>query len=598
MLFAYLVANRGRPVSRDELMGALWPETAPAAPGPALSTLLARLRPALGEGILEGRHELCLRLPPDAWIDLEVAAAQAAYAEDSLTNGNLGAALEAGREALALAQRPLLPEFTECWVEERRRELRELKLTVLDVCARAGLARGGPALRAAERDARMLVSQSPYRESGYALLMRICAARGDLAEALRVYDTLRVLLRDELGATPSPALVELNDRLLVTQTPPPLARASELPLPRPLALAAREQLVGRVDELEQLRSCWERQGDEPRLALVMGEAGIGKTHLIASFARDAHAAGATVLFGRCDEESPGPYQPLLEALNGLPPEARGLGPSGPDGQGRQVFDASVGALRDIAAERPLLVVLDDVQWADKASLLLVRHLLRSLDGVRAMLILACRAVHAPASRSLAALLADLRRERDLEHLTLEGLAENEVAALVRVRGAHGAGESLPSALWRKTSGNPFLVVEALRGLHQVEALPDATEVDLDQLGALDGVTELVLQLTGWDRAARKVLEAASVEGTEFRLQVLERVLGEPAERLLEPIENLIDAGLVVEVRDQIDHFAFRHPLVRHALHEQILASRRLRLARSVALALGTSTTGLATTGTA
>jgi pentatricopeptide repeat protein len=130
----------------------------------------------------------------------------------------LDAALEAGREALAFADRPLLPEFSECWVEEHRRELGELKLTMLEVCARAGLARGGADLRAAERAARKLVTQSPYRESAYALLMKVCAARGDVAEALRVYDALRILLRDQLGAAPSPALVALNDQLLSGDT--------------------------------------------------------------------------------------------------------------------------------------------------------------------------------------------------------------------------------------------------------------------------------------------------------------------------------------------------------------------------------------------
>jgi DNA-binding SARP family transcriptional activator len=616
MLFAYLVANRARPVTRDELMGALWPESAPAAPGPALSTLLARLRAVLGEGKLHGRHELSLRLPPDAWIDLEVVEAQAAHAESALTDGNLEAVLGAGRHALALAQRPLLPEFTEGWVEERRRELGELKLTMLEVCARAGLARGGPELRAAERAARTLVTQSPYRESGYALLMKICAASGDVAEALRVYDKLRVLLRDELGAAPSRALVALNDELLRAQTPSPLARSAEHPLPRPLALMAQRTLVGRVHELAQLRACWEQLDGEPGFALVSGEAGIGKTHLLASFARDVRAEGATVLFGRCDEEAAGAYQPFVEALNahlasvdvgawdtGLPAERRGLDrlvpglgarpdehrhrvARAPEDPPAQMFGAVVNLLRNIAGRQPLLVVLDDMQWADKATLLLVRHILRSLDGVRAMLILAFRAVDAPAPPGLAALLADLRRERDIERVSLKGLGENEVADLHRAHGMEDPDEALPRALGRATAGNPFLIVHALRGLHKGPEPARRPEIDLDRLGMLEGVMEFVLrQLSSLDGTPRKMLETASVQGIEFRLEVLERVLGVPAERLLELIEDLIDAGLVAEAPGNIDHFAFRHPLVRHALHGQILASRRRRLEGAVARAL-------------
>jgi DNA-binding SARP family transcriptional activator len=214
MLFAYMVANRSRPVSRDELMGALWPGTAPAAPGPALSTLLTRLRQTLGHGILEGRRELCLKLPPDTWVDLESMHALAAKAETALARRDLRGALEAGREALALTERRLLPEFAEPWVEERRQALDERRHALLEICARAGLALGGLELLAAERAARALVELNPYRESGYALLMEVFAARGDVAEALRVFDTLRILLREELGALPSQGLVELNDRLL------------------------------------------------------------------------------------------------------------------------------------------------------------------------------------------------------------------------------------------------------------------------------------------------------------------------------------------------------------------------------------------------
>ena len=610
MLFAYLVANRARPVSRDELMGALWPESAPAAPGPALSTLLARLRAVLGEGKLHGRHELSLRLPPDAWIDLEVVEAQAAEAENALTGGNPEAAVEAGRHALSLAQRPLLPEFTEAWVEERRRELGELQLTILEVCARAGLARGGPELGAAERAARTLVTQSPYRESAYALLMKICVARGDVAEALIVYDQLRVLLRDELGAAPSRALVALNDGLLRAKTPSPLARSAERPLPRPLALMAKRTLVGRVNELAQLRTCWEQQDSEPGFALVSGESGIGKTHLIASFARDVRADGATVLFGRCDEEAVGAYQPFVEALNAylesvdsawdtcLPVEPRGLarvvrrptpGPdehTAPEGRFHHLFDAVVSLLHHLPAEQPLLVVLDDMQWADKATLNLVRHILRSLDGVRAMLVLAFRGVNGPASAPLAALLADLRRERDIERVSLKGLGEDEVAALLRARRAEDPHGPLPRALREETAGNPFLIVEALRALRKGRVPAGTYKIDMDRAGMLEGVKEFVLrQLSSLDGTSRKVLEAASVQGTEFRLDVLERVLGLPAERLLELIEDLIDAGLVAEAPDKIDHFAFRHPLVRHTFHGQILASRRWRLEGQVAQAL-------------
>jgi SARP family transcriptional regulator, regulator of embCAB operon len=238
MLLAYLVANRARPVSRDELMGALWPCAAPAAPGPALSTVLARLRRTLGDDVLEGRRELSLRLPPDAWVDVEAMQLRATQAEAALSRRDLNEALAAGHEALALTERRLLPEFADTWVEERRRELDERRRAMLEVCARAGLALGGHELAAAERAARALVTHNPYRESGYALLMEIHAARGDVAEALRVYDTLRRLLREELGVLPSRALVKLNDRLLGASE---ARRPSSLPLNAAAVVARRSR---------------------------------------------------------------------------------------------------------------------------------------------------------------------------------------------------------------------------------------------------------------------------------------------------------------------------------------------------------------------
>jgi len=186
----------------------------PAAPGAALSTLLTRLRVALGEGVLQGRHGLSLRLAADAWIDVEAAERGAARAEAALARGDLAGALEAGAEALALMQPPLLPEFDERWVEERRRELDDIKLSTYETIARAGLAHGANGLGRAERAARALIRLAPYRESGHALLMEVYGRRGDAAEGLRVFDRLRMLLREELGATPSPAVAALNERLL------------------------------------------------------------------------------------------------------------------------------------------------------------------------------------------------------------------------------------------------------------------------------------------------------------------------------------------------------------------------------------------------
>lgn len=214
LLFAYLALNRLRLVGRDELIEALWQDNAPPTADASLSALLSKLRSVLGPGVLEGKSELRLVLPTGTWIDVEAASEAIHRAESAVALGDWTAAWGPARIALGVAGRGFLPGFEASWVEERRRALDDLRLRALECVAAAGLGLGGPELAATERSARALVEAAPFRESGYRLLMEALAARGNVAEALVVYDRLRRLLRDELGIAPGPAAQELHRRLL------------------------------------------------------------------------------------------------------------------------------------------------------------------------------------------------------------------------------------------------------------------------------------------------------------------------------------------------------------------------------------------------
>jgi DNA-binding SARP family transcriptional activator len=202
LLFAYMAANRRRPVARDELIELLWPTTLPADPGETLSALLSRTRRALGSDVLVGRRELELVLAPDAWIDLEAAQDAADAADAALADGDFGSALDAAGRCEEIARRGFLVGDDSTWTHERRDEVRELRLRALEAIAAAGTALGSGALPDAERAARAAVEAAPFREPGHRLLMAAVAARGNVAEALRAYERLRVLLRDELGTAP------------------------------------------------------------------------------------------------------------------------------------------------------------------------------------------------------------------------------------------------------------------------------------------------------------------------------------------------------------------------------------------------------------
>ena len=214
VLFAYLVLNRGRPSPRDELLVAGWGEDAPADARNALSVLLSKLRHSLGADRLRGRTEIELLLPPATFVDVEAALEGAHRAESCIAEGRWAEAWGPAGIAYHVATRPFLTGLEAPWIDEWRRRLEEVRLRGLECFAAAGLGLGGPALAQAEERARMLTVLAPYRETAHGILMEALARRGNVAEALRAYERLRVLLREELGIAPSPAVQAVHRRLL------------------------------------------------------------------------------------------------------------------------------------------------------------------------------------------------------------------------------------------------------------------------------------------------------------------------------------------------------------------------------------------------
>jgi len=215
VLFAYLVLNRGQALPRDELLVAGWGEDAPAEASNALSVLLSKLRHNLGAGHLRGRTAIELLLPQATFVDVEAALEGAHRAESSIAEGRWAQAWGPAGIAYHVATRPFLTGLEAPWIEQWRRRLEEVRLRGLECFAAAGLGLGGPALAQAEERARMLTELAPYRETGHHILIEALAGRGNVAEALRAYERLRVLLREELGIAPSPSLQALHRRLLL-----------------------------------------------------------------------------------------------------------------------------------------------------------------------------------------------------------------------------------------------------------------------------------------------------------------------------------------------------------------------------------------------
>ena len=264
LLFAYLVAEGGRAVPRDELAEALWDDAPPATWDKALTVIASKLRNVLTESGLDGGSALTgafgcyrLELPEGTWVDVLAAASAAADAEDALAAGDLRTARAEGAMAASLAQQPLLPGDDGGWVEEKRRELAQVRLRALTVLADACL-RSGDGSEAATW-AEQVTALEPFRESGYRRLMEAHIAAGNRAEALRVYERCRRLLSEELGTYPSPETESIYRSLLEavpgeapsvgevrTTSTPAGKRARESPGRRRAALLLAALLVAAV----------------------------------------------------------------------------------------------------------------------------------------------------------------------------------------------------------------------------------------------------------------------------------------------------------------------------------------------------------------
>src|SRR3954466_8169940 len=218
VLFAYLVLQRPRAVGRHELIEAIWAGEQPANRASALTVLLSKLRAAVGAEVLAGRGSVRVTLPPDARVDVEQALAALHRAESAVVTGDWGRAWSAALCARYVTARPLLPDHDELpWLDAWRRRLDDALQSALEAYAAACLGIGGTEIAGAERAARRLLEHNPLRETGYRLLMQALAARGNVAEALDVYERARTVLPDELGTPPAPAIHEVHAALLGRQ---------------------------------------------------------------------------------------------------------------------------------------------------------------------------------------------------------------------------------------------------------------------------------------------------------------------------------------------------------------------------------------------
>ena len=399
-----------------------------------------------------------------------------------------------------------------------------------------------------------------------------------------------------------------------------------IPLPKRLGVHPGVGVLGRETELSLVSDAVKRiaAGDGREVMLISGEAGQGKTTLVAEAARRACDEGACVLFGHCEEDLATPYQLFSEALGhyiahtpaeqitahvdmygselsrlvpdiasrvpGLPPSKA----TDADSERYLLFAAVVGLMAMASVDQPVVLVLDDLQWADEGSLLLLRHLTGAEHSMRVLVLGTYRDSELSRSHPLLGTLAALRRWSQVSRIQLAGLDDTGVVALMEGLAGYtldDAAVSLAHAVYRETDGNPFFVNELLRHLSETGAIfQDATGRWITDDAMEPVLPESVREVIGarvgrLGPKAEMVLSLAAVIGRDFDLDLLATASKTSEEELLDILDAATTAALVRDLGETQGHLSFAHALIQHTLYEDLAPHRRAAAHRVVAEAL-------------
>jgi DNA-binding SARP family transcriptional activator len=645
-----LLARRGRVVPADQLLEILWPDDDPETARGRLHVRVSQLRRALDPDgsssvVLTVEGGYVFDTEASCWIDVDEFETLARSGHRCQADGALAEAITSYEAARALYQGDFLEEdLYEDWAFAERERLRAGFLTMLTELAEA-YAQQGRYRRAIDSCQEVLAADS-CRESVYVRLMLYHYYAGERPRALSTYERCRRVLADELDVEPLPATVALAERIRdgtlwtaegAPRYPPPAYEGRLFEVPYSLG---HTPFVGREREYAWLVEQW--RAAQTGAILVEGEAGVGKSRLLDEFLGYARAEGATVLRARVSRTNVLPYAPVVAALRPLLkekpvrgrttfqetprpgtaqeqnspsflegpgeredlhrttlaalarlfPEVRdrhaGLPPLPelPARQERERLFRAVEALVQARIPAGGLLWVDDAHRAGTGSLDLLARLAGSLTVV-----LSCRTEETPPDHRLRVALRPLRHEGRLAELALEPLSPAAVQALLRQLG-HGKLLALAEALMARTGGNPLFVIASLQHMFEEGALyidaqghwATAEDADLSLSPTVRKTIEARLRRLSGE--VRRVFDVAAVVGGEFDFGLLEQASQLAETPLLDALDALMEAGLLVEPRAAgRAEFALAHDCYAEVAYETLPRVRRRRLHRSVAEAL-------------
>jgi DNA-binding SARP family transcriptional activator/tetratricopeptide (TPR) repeat protein len=597
-LFALLLCQADRPVAVDTLIEELWSGEPPAAAMASLQAYVSNLRrvleprrqPRAPATVLRTRAPGYLLDSRSVEIDVRRFTDHATAGHEALARASPREALDKFDTALGLWRGSAYADVGEAaWVAPEIARLDELRLSVIEGRFTALLELGAHAVAVAELE--LHARAHPLREHGCQLLAVALYRGGRQAEALKLLRATRVALVKELGIDPGPALQRLEHDIL-TQAPtldwhPPepvstvdVAALTPVPAGRcPPELAEDEVFVGREASLQGLVDVLGAvTRGRGQVVLVAGEPGIGKTSLLRRF---AELARVTVVWGRCPEHVAAPplwpWEQALRAVKARWPDLVVPDPVAALLSGEHLemsqLDLAVAALRRFEAIReyltsgpePLVIVLDDLHWADVASLQLFMHLAEVVATSQLLLVATYRPHE---SAELSGTLAYLGAVR----IELSGLDTEETQALAEAVAGREVSERAAGALRDRTEGNPFFLRELVGLLVSEQRLDQPDEVPVPV-----PVREVVLRrIDRLPEATTAVLAVAAVVGRCFDVQIVAEAASVDLDAALEAIDAAVAVGLVVEDEQRLSWFRFTHALVAEAVYE---TTGRLRRAR-------------------
>jgi DNA-binding SARP family transcriptional activator len=611
-LLAYLALHAGQPHDREKIQGLLWPDVASRQAQASLRQTLFTLRKTLARTSVPALLTTATTVALDAahlWVDVAVLERHVAGVTREALEGV--ASLYAGHllEAFVIDEAPF-----DQWIENERSRLREVALGTLDRLLDLQAAAGEPekGIQTALHSLRL----DPLRESTHRALMQLYAASGRRGAAVQQYRSLVSTLARELGVEPDSQTKKLHDDILRLDSagvapaptpslhPPPFAA---LPRSSP-ARSPLRPLVGRDAEMTRMhRALDDAWGGTGKLSLLSGDAGVGKTRLLEDAATHAVRRGARILRGRCFEsEKVLPFAVWADLFQGdpslaskafwsdfpqawaaelarlLPRPGEESSPPQPAMQdARAFFDAVAGMLTVLAREAPLLVVVDDLQWADTMSLRLLSFLLRRLAPSSSVCFMAAvGAEELTAAPFLRTVLQELEREQRFLPIAVAPLTRADNKRLVQALAQSSVGidpASVFEPIWAISEGNPLVVVETMRGL-EGGALPTRAA----PLPVPRRIREIIHgRLTPLDALAQEALATAAVIGREFDFPLLHAACACPPRKLAATLEELVRMRILTGTDDA---FHFTHARVREVVYGELSSQRRKVLEDAVARA--------------